>query len=222
MRLFLASSRPSSGALALSELVGPGARAAIVANALDNLPGFPRGSWVAEERRVLESRGFSTRELDLRCYYADSSPLASTLAHVDLVWVTGGNAFVLRGALHRSGLDTLMIDRIADDALVYGGYSAAACVCAPALRGLELVDDVKAVHSPIWDGLGLIDSRSPLTMAPDTRRPPRSIESLSTSAPTTCRTGRSATEKRSSCATARSASWTCRSPAHSTTHAANQ
>jgi dipeptidase E len=75
----------------------------------------------------------------------------------DLVWATGGNAFVLREALHRSGLDTLIVDRIADDTLVYAGYSAGACVCAPTLCGLELVDDVDAVHSPMWDGLGLID-----------------------------------------------------------------
>jgi dipeptidase E len=131
MRLFLASSRLTSTARVLSELVGPGARAVVVANALDNLPGFPRENWVAEERRVLESGGFSTRELDLRCYYADSSALASNLSQVDLVWATGGNAFVLREALHRSGLDTLIVDRIADDTLVYAGYSAGACVCAP-------------------------------------------------------------------------------------------
>jgi hypothetical protein len=80
MRLFLASSRLTSTTPALSELVGPGARAVVVANALDNLPGFPRENWVAEERRVLESGGFSTRELDLRCYYADSSALASNLS----------------------------------------------------------------------------------------------------------------------------------------------
>jgi dipeptidase E len=157
MRLFLASSRLTSTAPALSELVGPGARAAVVTNALDNLPGFPRETWVAEERRVLETGGFSTRELDLRCYYADSSTLASNLSQVDLVWATGGNTFVLREALHRSGLDTLIVDRIADDTLVYAGYSAGACVCAPTLRGLELVDDVNAVHSPMWAGLGLID-----------------------------------------------------------------
>ena len=127
-----------------------------MANALDNLHSFARENWVAEERRVLETGGFSARELD-RCYYADFSTLASNLSQVDLVWATGGNAFVLREALHHSGLDTLIVDRIADDTLVYGGYSAGACVCAPTRRGLELVDDVNAVHSPMWDGLGLID-----------------------------------------------------------------
>jgi dipeptidase E len=157
MRLFLASSRPGSGALALAELAGPGARAAIVANALDNLPGFPRDNWLAEERRALENVGLSTRELDLRRYYDDPSRLGTALAEVELVWVTGGNTFVLREALRRSTLDTLLVNRVADDDLVYGGYSAGACVCGPTLRGLELVDDVSAVPSPTWDGLGLID-----------------------------------------------------------------
>lgn len=128
-----------------------------MANAVDNLPDFPRDSWVAEERHVLETAGFSTRELDLRCHYAASSTLAPTLAEVDLLGVVGGNVFVLREALRRSRLDTIIVHRIADDTLVYGGYSAGACVCAPTLHGLDLVDDVNAVHSPLWDGLGLID-----------------------------------------------------------------
>jgi dipeptidase E len=40
-------------------------------------------------------------------------------------------------------------------------------VCAPTLHGLELVDDVNAVHSPMWDGLGLID----FSLAPQYRAP---------------------------------------------------
>jgi dipeptidase E len=73
------------------------------------------------------------------------------------VWITGGNAFVLREVLRRSQLDRLLTDRVTDGSLAYGGYSAGACMAGPTLRGLELVDDVSAVARPVWDGLGLVD-----------------------------------------------------------------
>jgi dipeptidase E len=157
MRLFLASSRPAPGSRDLADLVAPGARAAVVANAVDNLPDFPRAEWVDEERRMLARVGLSAFELDLRGYYQRPAALASALAQVDLVWITGGNAFVLRDALRRSHLDRLLTDRVTDGSLAYGGCSAGACVSGPTLRGLELVDDVSAVACPVWDGLGLVD-----------------------------------------------------------------
>ena len=61
-----------------------------------------------------------------------------------------------------SGADRLIPRLVADDALVYAGYSAGPCVLAPSLRGLELCDFPGDVHEaygaePIWDGLGVID-----------------------------------------------------------------
>jgi dipeptidase E len=94
MRLFLASSRPGRGSRELADLVVPGARVAVVANAVDNLPDFPRAEWVDEERRMLASVGLSAFELDLRGYYQRPGALAGALAEVDLVWITGGNVFV--------------------------------------------------------------------------------------------------------------------------------
>lgn len=51
---------------------------------------------------------------------------------------------------------------LAQDALVYGGYSAGPCVLSPSLRGLEAVDDAEAVvriyrSEPVWEGLALLD-----------------------------------------------------------------
>jgi hypothetical protein len=89
MRLFLASSRPGPGSRELADLVVPSARVAVVANAVDNLPEFPRAEWVDEERRMLSSVGLSAFELDLRGYYHRPAALASALAEVDLVWITG-------------------------------------------------------------------------------------------------------------------------------------
>jgi len=50
---------------------------------------------------------------------------------------------------------------LADDAIVYGGYSAGIDMLTPSLHGAELVDDPNVVpdnYNPeiIWEGLGLV------------------------------------------------------------------
>ena len=52
-----------------------------------------------------------------------------------LIWVNGGNVFLLRRAMQQSGLDNVIIERKSDDGFVYSGYSAGACVVGPTLRG---------------------------------------------------------------------------------------
>jgi dipeptidase E len=84
------------------------------------------------------------------------------LSELALTWLRGGNVFMLRYALHRSGGDAVFRDLLAEDALVYAGYSAGACILSPSLRGLEAVDDADAVTrlygaEPVWDGLALLD-----------------------------------------------------------------
>ncbi|HKA69082.1 MAG TPA: Type 1 glutamine amidotransferase-like domain-containing protein, partial [Actinomycetes bacterium] len=58
--------------------------------------------------------------------------------------------------------DAVFRDLLAEDALVYAGYSAGACILSPSLRGLEAVDDADAVTrlygaEPVWDGLALLE-----------------------------------------------------------------
>jgi dipeptidase E len=157
MRLFLSSWRLDERAQALTQLVGAGARTAVVLNALDNLGDFPRAEHLEEERRVLELLDLAAFELDLRAYYGRRAALQTALNGVGLIWVTGGNVFVLREAIRRSGLEDFIGEQLHSEALAYGGYSAGACVAGPTLRGLEMVDDATAVNEPIWRGLGLVD-----------------------------------------------------------------
>ncbi len=100
----------------------------------------------------LTALGFATTEVDVR-----RGDALDRLAEVDLIWVRGGNVFILRRALADSGADAAIVDLLSRDALVYGGYSAGACVLAPDLYGLESVDDPSEVRSPMWTGLRLLD-----------------------------------------------------------------
>jgi dipeptidase E len=149
VRLLLGSSRPSAARLAA---VGPaGRRVGVIANAHDRARRAARAGALAAELDALSAAGLAAEELDLRAFDA------AALARYDVVWATGGNAFVLRRAMRDSGFDAALSALPADTPLVYVGWSAGACAAGSTLRGLELVDDVPARRRAVWDGLGLVD-----------------------------------------------------------------
>ena len=165
MRLYLSSYRIGDRAGSLLALLGSGKRAAIVSNALDNISATARAIYreeVYDPHIELRALGLDTEELDLRRYFGQPEALREQLGAFDLVWVMGGNAFVLRRAMKQSGFDDVIVGMLDHDAIVYGGFSAGAVVAAPTLRGIDLMDDpaeVPAGYDPetTWDGLGLID-----------------------------------------------------------------
>lgn len=157
MRLFLSSATVRGRVEALTELVGPDASVGVSANALDAEPDRDRDEWLLKEMRALAGAGLSPAAIDLRACYDDRRALGEMLSCLDMVWATGGNVFVLRNAFRRSRLDELLPARLIDDSLAYGGCSAGACVCAPSLRGIDLIDDAYAAGEPIYQGLGLVD-----------------------------------------------------------------
>ena len=152
MRLYLSSFRLGDHPDRLLELAGAGRRVGVIANAMDVAPARTRREGVEREMTSLRNLGFVAQEIDLR-----HPDVARQMADVDAVWVRGGNTFVLRNALAGSGVEDLLVDRVANDDLLYAGYSAGPVLLAPTLRGLERVDDVIAVQAPIWDGLGVLD-----------------------------------------------------------------
>ena len=163
MRLYLSSFRMGDHPEYLTALAGESGRSAVViANALDDAPAGVRRSGVEDELAGLAGLGFDAVELDLRDYFGRQQRLRRDLGGICLAWLRGGNVFMLRYALLRSGGDVIFRDLLAADTLVYAGYSAGACVLSPSLRGLEAVDDAAAVTraygaEPAWDGLGLLD-----------------------------------------------------------------
>jgi len=109
----------------------------------------------------LANNGFTSERLDLRDYFEQPEELKEKLNDFGLVWALGGNTFVLRRAMARSGFDTIIRELLAKDEIVYGGFSAGSCVAGATLHGIDIVDDIKSVpdgYTPeiIWDGLNFV------------------------------------------------------------------
>ena len=175
MRLYLSSYRVGDRGGSLLALLGNGKRAALIENAQDHLSPAQRArrrQELHDPHAELAGLGIEARPLDLRDYFGQPARLASELVAFDMVWVTGGNAFVLRRAMQISGFDGVIVDLLNRDAIVYGGYSAGAVVAGPRLAGIDCIDNPLVVPSgyhqtPVWDGLGLID----FTIVPHYRSP---------------------------------------------------
>lgn len=175
MRLYLSSHRLGDRAGSLLAMLGgtPGARAAVIANGLDGASQMARDIYLNEVFNPLEALralGISAEMLDLRAYFGDEPGLSKRLRTFDLVWVMGGNSFILRRAMKQSRFDRVIGDMLADDLLIYGGDGAGAALTGPNLRGFELVDDPWELpesysESLVWPGLRLI----PFTIVPHFR-----------------------------------------------------
>ena len=103
----------------------------------------------------LAKYGFKTEIIDLRD--TDGEALRQALAVHDILWLAGGNTFMLRAELHRSGLDSLIPDLL-KDGKVYCGESAGAIIAGTTLEGSEDADDPELADEKIVDGLGLVDA----------------------------------------------------------------
>jgi dipeptidase E len=161
MRLYLSSFKLGNQPQRLMSLAGAGQRAALVLNALDNLP-LARADWLETQAGALHQLGLDVEELDLRDHFGVRNDLRHVFENIDVLWINGGNAFLLRRAMRQSGFDSLIHEFLQADRFVYAGFSAAVCCAAPTLRGAEFVDDPNGVaeeYDPdvVWDGLGLIN-----------------------------------------------------------------
>ena len=165
MRLYLSSFRLGRHPDRLVQLVRRDTASpvvAVIANALDGADPARREQAVEEELSALRGLDLAAQEVNLLDYRSDGDDLARDLAGYAALWVRGGNVFTLREALHLSGASVVVPRLLGADALVYSGYSAAGCVLAPDLTGLEECDDpleVVRIHGTAarYDGLSVLD-----------------------------------------------------------------
>lgn len=160
MKLYLSSYHLGDYGEDLVRLTGHVRKACVINNALDFLPDDDRRQ-IRDGIEELEALGFEAEDLDLREYAGRTDALQAVLSQCRLVWLRGGNSFILRRAMKASGFDAAARPLIEANELVYGGYSAGAVVATPTLHGIELVDhpDVAPTgYDPTtpWDGMGLV------------------------------------------------------------------
>jgi len=180
IRLYLSSQGLGSSTDLIRPLDPSSTKALIVLNAMDPYLNS-RTSALREESESLAALGYESQELDLRDSFhfasdnqeqahAKDAKLTELLAHNNLIWVAGGNTFVLAKAMTQARFKNSLLqanaERVAHQlpALMYGGYSAGAVVTGTDLQGIELMDDpdIQPVgYDPTTKALtlGLIDDR---------------------------------------------------------------
>ena len=165
MKLYLSSYMLGDHADRLLEMAGGhGARMAVITNALDHIPleaqlEYTRAKF--DPISYFADHGFDASFVDLRFYFGRTGALRNALMRHRVIWALGGNAFLLRRAMHQSGFDQVIRDLLAEK-VIYAGWSAGACVAGLSLQAIAIMDDPN-VAAPgyglgemVWDGLGLV------------------------------------------------------------------
>lgn len=163
MKLYLSSYKLGDNPERLRELSGKNKRIGIIANSLDQFSDLNRRS-VTEETWIeeLQKLGFQPEVLDLRNYFDKHNELQEKMNELGGVWVLGGNTFVLRYAMHQSGMDVLLRKYSeSKPEFLYAGFSAGGCVLQKDITGVSKVDDPAGVEiayqtTPIMNGVGII------------------------------------------------------------------
>ncbi|HEY4483521.1 MAG TPA: Type 1 glutamine amidotransferase-like domain-containing protein [Candidatus Paceibacterota bacterium] len=110
----------------------------------------------------LRELGLGVELVDLRDYFGKQEELKKKLEELGAIFISGGNVFVLRQAMKLSGLDEILKE-LRDTDFLYAGYSAAGCVLAQSLKGMDIVDPLDTPYEGqkeiIWEGLGFVDFR---------------------------------------------------------------
>lgn len=161
MRLYLSSFLLGNHPEELAKMAGDNKRVAIIANAGDMGTPEMRLKIFDRDTGFMRSLGFEPEEVDLRAYFGKQDALAQHMNQFGIVWVRGGNVFVLKRAYEQSGFDAVISNRIKEDSIVYSGYSAGVCILAPTLKGIDLCDPVDVVPPGYasefsWNGLDII------------------------------------------------------------------
>ena len=162
MKLYLSSYYFGDHPTDFSNLIGDNKKVAIIMNATDISPSDKHSIYLDREVAKMAELDLDAEELDLRQYFDNNDNLGAKLNEYGAVWVMGGNTFVLRRAMKQSSFDKLIVEKIKDDSIIYGGFSAGSCVTSRTLHGIELIDNPNEIAEGydtdvIWDGLGLID-----------------------------------------------------------------
>lgn len=162
MKFYLSSYKLGRETERLEKLIPQNKKTAYIDNARDFSTDLEKRRQGAEsDIRELSDLGLEVEPLDLRDYFGQRDRLRTKISEFGVIWVVGGNLFVLRQAFRLSGFDEIIRELARRKDILYGGYSAGICILAPTLRGIDLMDDISSKpygeqYDTIWDGLGLV------------------------------------------------------------------
>lgn len=165
MRLYLASHNLGPYTNELLKLVGGGRRALFIENARDHYTDEKRANDLQEKLTMLSELGFEVEELNLRDYFGEPDKLRNFIDSYkpDLIYVCGGNVFLLATAYRLSGFDEILQEDLARDKYVYGGFSAGIMAICKTIKYYghdhlvpERVPEIYGVDA-VLDGVGLVD-----------------------------------------------------------------
>jgi dipeptidase E len=157
MKLYLASYRVAA-LDELLKLVGKPVKQvkmAIIPNAKDYYIPRVRRLKVQRLSEYFKGLGFNEPGVIDITDYPDPAKMATDLKQCDLIWVMGGNTFVLQEIMQDHGFAQVIRD-VLNSGVVYGGESAGSCVAGTNLHGIELADDIEYAGRPVFKGLGLV------------------------------------------------------------------
>lgn len=163
MRLYLSSYKLGNHIEELVKLSSDNKRVGVIMNAVDWSGDKERVfRSLSEQMNILTSLGFQPEQIDLRNYFGKSNELKKYLTNLGVVWIYGGNTFVLKRAYEQSGFDEIIKEMILKDEIVYAGFSAGVVILSKSMKGLEIIDDPSIVPEGYrsdfsWDGLGILD-----------------------------------------------------------------
>src|SRR3989338_4353903 len=163
MKFYLSSYELGNETEKLTKLV-PKGKIGYVPNARDFTGADPvrRAKRNENDMNSLRGLGFEVEMVNLQDYFGKQDELKKKLEELGAIFISGGNVFVLRQAMKLSGLDEFLKELRNTDFL-YSGYSAAGCVLATSLKGMDLVDPLDTPYKEqkeiLWDGLGFVDFR---------------------------------------------------------------
>lgn len=156
MKLYLSSYRiptPQDLAVLLGKPLTE-ASLALFPNAKDYYVERARNFKVNDFVEYLRQLGLRVEVVDLRDYNSPDT-LKEKLASHDLVWAMGGNTYMLRHEMRRSGFEKI-IKSLLGNGVAYGGDSAGALVAGISIAGVEAADEPEFAEEVIEAGLGLV------------------------------------------------------------------
>jgi len=126
-------------------------KVAFIPNAKDT---YTDKSGLDKQRDFFLEKGFRVTDVDLNKFHNDA--LYKKLSRYNMIYVAGGNCFVLLQKMRASGFDKIL-PKLITKGIIYVGASAGACVISSSIEPLGLLDQPEYAQLDNFNGLGYID-----------------------------------------------------------------